>query len=82
MAQPTGAHGWPLVPSKRFPGEQTLGCPRCMSHDVTMSVQYPVRGSGPMGRGRLGDLGSREYAECQTCGMHSLYYRPDKRYTR
>jgi hypothetical protein len=71
MPQKTGAQGWPLVPSTHFPGELTLGCPQCGSTDITMSVQYPVRGTGPMGRGRLGDPGSREYNRCNSCGLDS-----------
>jgi hypothetical protein len=65
----TGANGWPLVPSKAFPGEQTLACPRCKSTNVTMTVRYPIRGSGPMGRGRLGDVGTKNVNRCESCGL-------------
>jgi transcription elongation factor Elf1 len=61
MAQTEGAHGWPLVPSKAFPGEQTLTCPVCGSTNVTLSVIY-----GPSGR--LGDPGSLNTITCESCG--------------
>ena len=60
---------WGLLsaPSTRFPGELTLAC-TCGSIDLTLTCQYPVRGSGPCGRGRLGDYGTRELVICNTCG--------------
>jgi hypothetical protein len=64
----TGRGGWPLVPSLRFPGETCLACPRCNSRNVVLSCAYPVRGSGPGGRGRLGDPGTKETNTCADCG--------------
>lgn len=64
----TGAHGLPLVPSKHFPGELTLACSACGSTEITLTVQYPARGTGSGGRGRLGDPGSRDVAICRACG--------------
>lgn len=64
----TGAHGWPLVPSPRFPNETTLACPDCGSTDIKLSVLYPSHGSGPCGRGRLGDPGSLNTITCGQCG--------------
>lgn len=61
-----GAHGWPLKPGGN--GEPALHCPKCGHDDITMGVQYPVHGTGPMGRGRLGDFGSRETIKCNSCG--------------
>ena len=66
-----GAHGWPLAPSQRFPGELTLACPACGSLDVTLGTRYPVHGTGPLGRGRLGDPGATEYSSCAVCGQRS-----------
>ena len=57
----TGAHGWPLVPSVRFPGETTLACPKCGSTDVYLTVAY-----GP--GGRLGDPGATDIIGCNACG--------------
>jgi hypothetical protein len=65
----TGAHGWPLAPSKHFPGELTLACPQCHSTDIMMTVAY-----GP--GGRLGDPGATDIVACQTCGHRS--YQPAK----
>ena len=64
----TGKHGWPLVPSTRFPGERTLACPDCSSTNITLTVEYPAYGSGPCGRGRLGDYGARNKTICNGCG--------------
>jgi hypothetical protein len=64
----TGKHGWPLVPSPHFPGEQTLACPKCGSTDLTLTVEYPFNGTGPGGRGRLGDYGARDKTICRGCG--------------
>lgn len=69
--QETGAHGWPLVPSKHFPGEKTLACPECGSTDVMLTTQYGSPGTGPGGRGRLGDPGSKDVAICQNCKHRS-----------
>lgn len=65
----TGAHGWPLAPSMRFPGETTLACPKCGSIDITMGTQYARYGTGRKGQGRLGDPGAVEYACCNACGQ-------------
>jgi hypothetical protein len=64
-----GAHGWPLVESKAFPGELTLSCPKCKSTNVTQTVAY---GSG----GRLGDPGASDLLVCGGCGHRSV--RPSK----
>ena len=64
----TGAGGWPLVPSKAFPGEYTLSCPKCKTTNITMTCRYPVYGTGPGGRGRLGDHGTRDVNRCNECG--------------
>jgi DNA-directed RNA polymerase subunit M/transcription elongation factor TFIIS len=63
--QKTGAHGWPLVPSTHFPGEQALACPKCSSTHVTMTVAY-----GP--GGRLGDPGATDIIRCESC-KHADY---------
>ena len=65
----TGAHGWPLVPSTKFPGEHTLACPNCGKSNITMSVVY-----GP--RGRLGDPGAHDTIKCNDCGHHDM--KPSK----
>lgn len=67
--QQAGAGGWPLVPSKLFPGEMTLACPKCKSTNVMMMVAPSGRGTGPMWRSRMGDPGSSELNICQDCGM-------------
>lgn len=54
---PNGAFGWPLVPSKRFPKEQTLSCPRCGSTDVVLSTY-----------GKLGSQQSGNTIRCKKCG--------------
>jgi hypothetical protein len=51
----------------RCPGE----C-RCGSRDVTSTAIYPVRGTGPGGRGRLGDPGACGISECHACGRRWL----------
>lgn len=33
----------------------------------TLGVQYPAVGSGPMGRGRLGDSGALNWVRCESC---------------
>lgn len=65
----TGAGGWPLVPSKMWPGEKSIACPKCGSLDVTMGGSYPVRGTGAGGRGRLGDAGGLDTNTCNDCGF-------------
>ncbi len=70
------ACGWPFVPSKLRPGEMTIACGVCGSTDIVESVQYPARGTGPMGCGRLGDPGAVEYAKCNACGARANF--PDK----
>lgn len=61
----TGKHGWPLVPSTRFPGETTLACPQCASTDITLTGAY-----GP--GGRLGDPGGHEITRCNACRHQAL----------
>jgi hypothetical protein len=61
----TGAHGWPLVPSKRFPGELTLACPKCGSTDIVFTGAY-----GP--GGRLGDPGGHDIVRCRSCKHQSM----------
>ena len=68
-----GRGGWPLVPSTRFQGETTLACPVCWATNVIMSCRYPVRGSGPNGRGRLGDYGTVETNQCGNCGHFASF---------
>jgi predicted nucleic-acid-binding Zn-ribbon protein len=66
---PNGAGGWPLVPSKRFAGEQTLACPKCGSTNVNMGVHY-----GP--GGRLGSPGASGYNKCLDCKYTEHYSMP------
>jgi hypothetical protein len=61
-----GAHGWPL--RMGADGERHLVCPKCGKSDITMGAQWPVRGTGPMGRGRMGDVGASEVITCNACG--------------
>ena len=67
MPNTYGAHGWPLIESKRFPGELCLSCPKCHSRNILMTVDYPVRGTGPDGRGRMGDYGTQDVLKCEDC---------------
>lgn len=71
LKQEYGLLGWPLVPSVRFPDEQTLACPKCGSLDVTLTSVPAGRGSGPSGRYRLGDS-YRPVNRCESCG-HTAY---------
>lgn len=66
-AKTTGALGWPLVPSKIYPGETTLACPKCGSTNITLSGVAPFRGTGPGGRRRMGDQGWRDVNRCNAC---------------
>jgi RNase P subunit RPR2 len=50
-----------------------LACPVCLSTDITMTVEYPGVETGPGGRGRLGDAGSKEVNICNTCGHRHRY---------
>jgi hypothetical protein len=59
--------GWPLTPSKRFPKETALECPKCGSQNITLTGHGTGRGTGPGGRHRLGDP-SVSYALCESCG--------------
>ena len=63
-----GAHGWPLVPSDKHPGETMLACPKCGLSSITMGAQWPVYGTGANGRGRMGDPGARDVITCNACG--------------
>ena len=67
----TGAGGWPLVPSQRFPGEKTLACPVCRATNVTITGTNPGYGTGPGGRWRMGDPGGRDVNVCGACGHRS-----------
>jgi hypothetical protein len=60
-----GAHGWPLT--EREDGESRLGCPRCDSTNWAMGGQHAVRGTGPGGRGRMGDPGGVDILRCEDC---------------
>lgn len=73
----TGRGGWPLVPSDRFPGETCLACPRCGSRNVVLSCVYGYPGTGPGGRGRLGDRGGAETNTCQDCGKYEYFRTGD-----
>jgi hypothetical protein len=68
-----GAGGWPLRSSKVFPGEMTLCCPKCWSANVTQTVSPGGTGTGPGGRWRMGDPGSREMNKCEDCGFTHRY---------
>lgn len=67
----TGALGWPMVPSARFPKEMTLSCPKCGSTNITMSVVGSGIGSGSGGRWRLGDP-CKQTNKCETCKHFSV----------
>ena len=61
-----GRGGWPII-------DGSLCCPACLSSDVDLTCRYPAVGTGPGGRGRLGDPGAREINECRACGeTHSF----------
>lgn len=60
-AQRFGAHGWPLVPSTRWPGENALACPDCGS---TRVVLYGIPGWD----GRMGSPGTGNGIRCKDCG--------------
>jgi predicted nucleic-acid-binding Zn-ribbon protein len=62
----TGAHGWPLVPSVRFPGEQALSCPKCGGTTITLFSVGAGIGSGPGGSHRFGD-NYRSAIRCESC---------------
>lgn len=62
----TGANGWPLI--KGTDSEMHLHCPKCSARSVTMGTQWPVYGTGPGGRGRMGDPGAMETIKCNACG--------------
>lgn len=53
---------WPLV-------RDQLSCPGCGSQNgILLTGCYAARGTGPGGRGRLGDPGALDWAECKRCG--------------
>lgn len=56
-----GRGGWPI-----FDG--ALRCPVCLSADITFAGSYAGVGTGPGGRGRLGDPGGLEINQCGECG--------------
>jgi hypothetical protein len=62
----TGAGGWPLTPSLRYPGELALTCPWCGSQQITLTVAY-----GP--GGRLGDPGAHDIVLCESCKRRDFY---------
>lgn len=66
-----GALGWPLVPSRTYPGESTLACPDCGSRDVALTVLPGARGTGPGGRWRMSDGGGKDLNECNACGYRA-----------
>lgn len=66
-----GAHGWPLVPSTRFPGERMLAYPECGETDYIMSSIGAGFGSGPGGRHRMGD-NFIPTIECRSCGCRDM----------
>ena len=55
-----GLHRWPL-------DEKGLFCPRCNSRNWTNTGRHPVRGTGPGGRGRMGDPGGVDIVRCEDC---------------
>ena len=71
MERKTGAHGWPLVPSTRFPGEQQLACPKCGASEYVMSSLGAGFGSGPGGRHRMGD-NFIPVITCKACGHRDV----------
>lgn len=76
MAQSaTGVCGWPLVPSRRFPGETTLACPKCGSLDVTMTIRPGAYGTGPGNSWRIGDQGGHDLNVCNVCRHTSDGYK-------
>lgn len=68
--------GWPLTPSKVWPGETALTCPACFSQDVTIKTEPGAFGTAPGGRWRMGDRGGRDVAVCK-CGNKG-YHQGDK----
>lgn len=67
----TGVCGWPLVASIHFKGELTIGCPRCASTDVTLTILPGPFGTGPRGIWRMGDYGGKDLNICNACGHRS-----------
>ena len=59
---------WPKVPSPTFPGETISSCPKCGSISIEMGCRWATYGTGPGGRGRMGDPGAIEYKTCKDCG--------------
>ncbi len=60
-----GRGGWPII-------DGVLCCPVCLSTNITFTGSYAGVGTGPSGRGRLGDPGGLEINQCNECGeMHS-----------
>lgn len=66
-----GAHDWPLTFSRSFPDEMTLSCPRCGSTNWEMTGHHAPRGTGPGGRGRLGEPGGVDILRCNDCKHES-----------
>ena len=56
-------------------------CHKCASRNVTMTSVYGYPGTGPGGRGRLGDdgPGAGTKSECHAC--KHWWFTPLKRYT-
>jgi hypothetical protein len=63
-----GVLGWPLVPSRAYPGESTVACPACGSRDIDLTVLPGAGGTGPGGRWRMGDNGGKDLNRCRACG--------------
>lgn len=65
----SGFGAWPLTPTDHFPGERSLTCPRCFRQESTLTTHPPAVGTGPGGRPRMGDPGSRDVVICGHCNL-------------
>jgi len=59
-----GLHHWPL-------DKDGLSCPRCDSRRWMNTGRHAVRGTGPGGRGRMGDPGGVDIVRCQDCNFET-----------